>query len=285
MTAQNSMTGFHLTPGAILFLLLHVACLGVFFVSPTATALMLCAATFCVRKFGITAGFHRFFSHRSFKTSRVFQFLLAFAGGMSAQKGALWWAAHHRHHHQHSDTEEDVHSVKQHGFYWAHVGWVLSDEFHGYDGARIKDFARFPELVFLNRFHFIPPICLAAVCLAVGGLPGFFWGFCVSTVLLYHSTFAINSLCHLFGSQRYVTGDASRNSLILALLTFGEGWHNNHHRYPFSARQGFVWWEIDVTYYVLCALRAVGIIWDVKEPPASLLQGERQQPEPVHAES
>jgi len=275
MNNSKSLGRLHVTAGAILFLLLHVTCLGLFFVPLDMVGLTLGIASFCARKFAITAGYHRYFSHRSFKTSRIVQFLFAFVGGMAAQKGALWWAAHHRHHHQHSDQMDDVHSVRQKGLYWAHLGWVLSSEFHDFDKSRIKDFMGFPELVLLSRFHFVPPLCLAALLIAVDGMQGFLWGFCVSTVLLYHSTFAINSLCHILGRQRYVTGDDSRNSFLLALLTFGEGWHNNHHRYPASARQGFFWWEVDLSYYLLCALRRAGIVWDINKPPRSLLELSR----------
>jgi stearoyl-CoA desaturase (delta-9 desaturase) len=257
----------------VFFFLIHALALAAFFVKPTALALILCVVLFLVRKFGITGGFHRYFSHRTFKTSRLGQFALAFLGGSAAQKGALWWAAHHRHHHQHSDEPEDIHSVKQHGFYWAHVGWILSDEYEEYDPSRVKDLTRYPELVWLDKYHFVPPLTLAAFCAVVGGWPGFLWGFCLSTVILYHTTFAINSLCHLFGRKRFETGESSRNSWILALVTLGEGWHNNHHHYPHSTRQGFRWWEIDVTYYVLRALQALRLIHGIKEPPRELKTG------------
>lgn len=246
------------------------------FVKPDVLSVSLCAGLFLIRKFGITGGFHRYFSHRSFKTSRWFQFVLAWLGGMSAQKGALWWAAHHRHHHQHSDQEEDIHSVKQQGFYWAHVGWILSSEYGDYDTKRVKDLTKFPELVWIDKFHFVPPLVLAIVCYLVGGLPGFLWGFCLSTVILYHTTFAINSLCHLVGGRRYETGESSRNSFIMAILTLGEGWHNNHHYYPHCARQGFFWWEIDPTYYVLKLLKLVGIVHEIKEPSKHVVAGSNQ---------
>jgi stearoyl-CoA desaturase (Delta-9 desaturase) len=262
-----------ITVGAVFFFIIHALAVAAFFVKPTLLALVLCAGLFLVRKFGITGGFHRYFSHRSFKTSRLGQFALAFLGGSAAQKGALWWAAHHRHHHQHSDEPEDVHSVKQHGFYWAHVGWILSNEYHDYDQTRVKDLTRFPELVWLDKFHFVPPITLAALCALAGGWAGFLWGFCLSTVILYHTTFAINSLCHLFGRKRFETGESSKNSWLLALVTLGEGWHNNHHRYPHSTRQGFRWWEIDMTYYVLRVMQFMHLIHGIKEPPCELKSG------------
>lgn len=273
---------FQLTAGAVLFFGIHVLALAAFFVKPDLTAVLLCLALFLIRKFGITGGYHRYFSHRSYKTSRWFQYVLAWLGGMSAQKGALWWAAHHRHHHQHSDQEEDIHSVKQQGFYWAHVGWILAPDYNDYDSKRVKDLTKFPELVFIDKYHFIPPVALAIVTFllgllvtgtAAGGLTYFLWGFCLSTVILYHTTFAINSFCHLLGSRRYETGESSRNSFILAILTLGEGWHNNHHYYPHCARQGFFWWEFDPTYYVIKLLKAVRIVHEIKEPTKRVLDG------------
>jgi len=274
---------FQLTTGGTLFFGIHALAISAFFVKPDLSAVLLCVGLFLVRKFGITGGYHRYFSHRSFKTSRWFQFVLAWLGGMSAQKGALWWAAHHRHHHQHSDQEDDIHSVKQQGFYWAHVGWILAPDYNDYDAKRVKDLTKFPELVFIDKYHFIPPMVLALATYifgllmtgtAMGGMTYFLWGFCLSTVILYHTTFAINSFCHLLGSTRYQTGESSKNSFILAILTLGEGWHNNHHYYPHCARQGFFWWEIDPTYYVIKLLKAVGIVHEIKEPTAKVLAGK-----------
>lgn len=274
---------FQLTAGGILFFGIHALAFSAFFVKPDLTAILLCIGLFLIRKFGITGGYHRYFSHRSFKTSRWFQFVLAWLGGMSAQKGALWWAAHHRHHHQHSDQEDDIHSVKQQGFYWAHVGWILAPDYNDYDAKRVKDLTKFPELVFIDKFHFIPPMCLALATYvfgllmtgtAMGGLTYFLWGFCLSTVILYHTTFAINSFCHLLGSRRYETGESSKNSFILAILTLGEGWHNNHHYYPHCARQGFFWWEIDPTYYVIKFLKLIRVVHEIKEPSARVIEGK-----------
>ena len=260
-------------PGS-LFILVHLACFAVFWTGIDMKAALLCAFMFFVRKFGITGAFHRYFSHRSYKTSRFFQFCLAFLGGAAAQKGALWWAAHHRHHHRHSDTEDDLHSAKLEGFYWSHVGWVLSPEYEEYDSNVVKDLNKFPELVWLDKWIFIPPVAAAVFCFLVHGWMGLVVGFFISTVILYHTTFAINSLCHMFGSRRYETGEESKNSLWLALLTMGEGWHNNHHHYPLSARQGFFWYEIDLTYYVLLTLEKLGIVWDLQAPPKRMLQPE-----------
>jgi stearoyl-CoA desaturase (delta-9 desaturase) len=262
----------YFSPGALLFFIIHLLAASAFFMKPEPWMLVLAVGLFLIRKFGITGGYHRYFSHRSYKTSRWFQFVLAWLGGMSAQKGALWWAAHHRHHHQHSDQAEDIHSVKQQGFYWAHVGWILAPDYESFDAKRVKDLTKFPELVFLNTYHFIPPLVLALTCWWLGGLTAFLWCFCVSTVVLYHTTFFINSLCHMLGKRRYETGESSKNSLILALVTLGEGWHNNHHYYQHCARQGFRWWEIDITYYVLKVLGWLRIVHDIKEPPKHVVE-------------
>jgi stearoyl-CoA desaturase (delta-9 desaturase) len=263
---------FHVSVAGILFILMHVACLAVLWTGIDWKAAMLCAAMFLTRKFGITGAFHRYFSHRSYKTSRVFQFCLAFLGGAAAQKGALWWAAQHRHHHKHSDTPKDIHSAKLEGFYWSHIGWVLSDEYDEYNPDAIRDLVKYPELGWLDRWIFLPPVTFALFCFLVHGWMGLVVGFFISTVLLYHTTFAINSLCHMFGTRRYETSEESRNSLWLALLTLGEGWHNNHHHYPLSCRQGFFWWEVDITYYALLGLEKLDLIWDLKVPPAHILR-------------
>jgi stearoyl-CoA desaturase (delta-9 desaturase) len=232
---------------------------------------------FWARMFGVTAGYHRYFSHRTFKTSRVMQFLLAVLAQSSSQRGALWWAAHHRDHHKYSDTERDLHSPKQHGFWHAHIGW-LQDQNDGTDYKRVKDLARFPELVILNKLWWLPPLALAAGVTAIWGLPGLLIGFSLSTVALWHATFTINSLSHVWGKRRYATTDTSRNNWVLALLTMGEGWHNNHHHFMGSARQGFFWWEFDASYYILRAMSSLGLVWDIKEPPARVYEAQPAVP-------
>jgi len=220
------------------------------------------------RIFFVTGAYHRYFSHRSYKTSRWFQFVLAFGATATGQKGPLWWAAHHRIHHKLSDAPGDLHSVVQQGFWWAHHGWILARDLEDTDLSTIKDFTKYPELVWLNRWWMLPPLAVAALTYALGGFEVFVWGFCVSQVLCWHGTFTINSLSHLWGRRRYATDDHSRNNFVLALITLGEGWHNNHHHYQVAARQGFYWWEIDGTYYVLKLLAAVGLIWDLHGVPA-----------------
>jgi stearoyl-CoA desaturase (delta-9 desaturase) len=229
--------------------------------------LALAFALYAVRLFGITAGYHRYFSHRAFKTSRAFQFALAWLGASSAQKGPLWWAAHHRDHHRYSDGPDDIHSPLARGFWWSHVGWILATRYDETKLDRVRDLAKYPELRWLDRWQMVPPVVLAAVLFLAGGLPALLWGFFVSTVFLWHGTFVINSLAHVIGRRRYETDDGSRNSFVLALITFGEGWHNNHHFYASTANQGFFWWEIDISYYALRALSVVGVVWDLRVPP------------------
>ncbi|MEM9074570.1 MAG: acyl-CoA desaturase [Myxococcota bacterium] len=267
-------------PGSAAFVACHLAIFGAIYSGVTWQAAVACVVLIFVRLWGVTAGYHRYFSHRTFKTSRVFQFILAFLAQSSAQKGALWWAAHHRRHHKHSDQEGDLHSPVREGFWYSHLGWLFVDgsEITEYD--RIRDFARYPELVWLNKFHLVPPTLLAVGLLYWLGLPGLFIGFFLSTVLLWHITFTINSLAHVYGKRRFETTDDSRNSMFLGLLTLGEGWHNNHHRYQSSARNGFYWWEIDVTYYVLKMLSWVGIVWNLRPVPEKVLaEGRRRDRE------
>jgi stearoyl-CoA desaturase (Delta-9 desaturase) len=249
------------------FVLMHVAALGCLFVGTTPRAMVLAVVLYLVRMWAVTAGYHRYFAHRSFKTSRVFQFVLAVLAQTGAQRGCLWWASHHRGHHKHADTQGDLHSPVVYGFWHAHVGWLLEDNPET-RFERVRDLAKYPELVWIDRHFYIPIVALALMCLAIAGLPGLFMGFFVSTVFLWHVTFLINSIGHILGTRRYNTPDRSRNNVLLALLTFGEGWHNNHHHSPSSARNGFRWWEIDITWYVLRLLEAFGIVWDLRPAPA-----------------
>ena len=278
--------GFNFTLAGVFFIANHLAGFAVFWTGINLDAVGLCLFMFFIRKFGITGGFHRYFSHRSYKTSRWFQFCLAFLGGAAAQKGALWWAAHHRHHHVHSDKPDDVHSPAQHGFFWSHMGWFMSHKHFAADLSRVKDLLKYPELRFLDRFDVAVPIALGVGVFLLGVLlkhvaPGLHtsgwqmlvWGFFISTVAVYHGTYTINSLSHVFGRQRYRTGDSSRNNPWLALITLGEGWHNNHHHYPASVRQGFYWWEFDVTFYMLKLMSFFGVIWDLKAVPAAVRDG------------
>jgi stearoyl-CoA desaturase (delta-9 desaturase) len=249
---------------------LHLACLLALFVAPTATDLWLCAGLFFARMFGITGGYHRYFAHRAYRTGRVFQAVLAVLGASALQKGPLWWAAGHRRHHRYSDKPGDMHSPRE-GFWYAHQGWIFDHRWGETEIESIRDFARYPELVWLNRWHLLPPVATALLCFAIGGGSGLLYGFAVSTVLLWHTTYSINSLAHIWGRRRYETGDDSRNNWLLGILTLGEGWHNNHHHYMASARQGFFWWEIDVTYYLLRGLQSLGVVWELREPSARVV--------------
>jgi stearoyl-CoA desaturase (Delta-9 desaturase) len=232
----------------------------------------LAVAFYVVRMFAVTGGYHRYFSHRTYKTSRVFQFLLALLGTSATQKGPIWWASAHRRHHKYSDTENDVHSPKQRGFWYSHMGWWLGRDHEETDWSQVRDLAKFPELLFLEKWHVLGVVTCMGVATAMRGFDGFLWGYVVSTCFLLHGTFTINSLCHVYGSRRYETTDTSRNNLWLALLTMGEGWHNNHHHYMNSANQGFYWWEIDVSYYILKGLEKVGLIWDVRKAPMDIVE-------------
>lgn len=271
------------------FIILHLGCFAVFWVGWSWTAVAIAVGLYLVRMFAITAFYHRYFAHRTFRTSRLAQFAFAVLGNSAMQRGPLWWASVHRHHHKHSDQEEDLHSPGVSGFLWSHIGWITSNRNRPTEYDRIKDLTKFPELVWLNRCDQLVPWLFGGLLWLTGWLleryaPGlgtngpqlFVWGFFISTVVLLHGTLCINSLAHVFGKKRFKTSDESRNSLLLALVTLGEGWHNNHHRYAHSARQGFYWWEIDISYYVLRALAAVGIVWDLKPVPASVYEEARQ---------
>lgn len=232
-----------------------------------------CAALYVVRMFGVTGGYHRYFSHRTYKTSRFGQFVLAFLAESSSQRGVLWWAAHHRHHHRYSDQPNDVHSPKHDGFWYSHMGWLYhkNDKTHM---ERVRDLSKYPELRFLNRYWLLPPVLLGTVMFLAGGLDGLLIGFMLSTTLLWHGTFTINSLSHVWGKRPFQTTDTSRNNPFLALITLGEGWHNNHHHHMHSTRQGFLWWQFDITYMILKVLARLGLVWQLREPPEHLMRAQ-----------
>jgi len=262
------------------FIILHIGCLGVIWTGWSWAAVITAGVLYVVRMFAITGLYHRYFCHRAYKTSRPVQFLFALLGLTAVQRGPLWWAAVHRHHHAHSDEDVDAHSPVCKGFLWSHVGWLTSSRNFPTDYKKVRDLEKFPELVFLNRFDLIGPFLLIGGLAVFGAVleslaPGLgtnawqmiVWGFFISTTVLFHATCAINSFAHTLGGKRFDTGDESRNSLILALVTLGEGWHNNHHQYQSSARQGFYWWEIDISYYIIRTLGALGIVWDIRSVP------------------
>jgi len=256
---------------------LHVGAIyGAFALGISWAAVAWCVAMYATRMFFITGVYHRYFSHRTYKTSRWFQFVLAAFAMMTAQKGVLWWAGHHRRHHKHSDTDLDVHSPLFGGFWWSHFGWMMGRDFEGTDAGVVKDFMKYPELRALEKLWFIVPVAVGVAAYLLGGWFGLVWAFAVPQVLSWHGTFTMNSLSHVWGSRRYNSGDDSRNNPVLALITLGEGWHNNHHHYQASARQGFFWWEVDITYYILRGLQLVGLIWDVRGVPEHVRAGTRK---------
>ena len=262
------------------FLAVHVVPLAAVITGITARAVVLFMVLYGTRMFFVTAGYHRYFAHRSYRVSRPVQAVLAFGGTTAAQKGPLWWAAHHRAHHRHTDQPGDVHSPGD-GFWWSHVGWVLSDRHKEPDWRLVADWARVPELRWLDRHDWVGPWAIAIVSVLVGGWSGLVVGFFASTVALWHATFAVNSIAHLFGRRRYDTPDTSRNSALVAVATFGEGWHNNHHRFPAAARQGHAWWELDLTYLALRLLAAAGLARDLRPVPAlALVPTRRRQGRP-----
>ena len=267
--ADNEIDYYRIFP----FIFLHLGCFLVFFVGISPVAVLVALILYFVRVFAITAFYHRYFSHRAFRTSRAWQLVFAILGASAAQRGPLWWAAHHRNHHRHPDMLADHHSPKQHGFWTSHIKWFLFTKNFATNTKLIPDLMKFPELIFLDRFDVIVPAVLGIVLFFIGfalnyfyplletnGLQFVVWGFFISTIAVMHTTFSINSLAHLFGTRRYKTKDHSRNNFWLAIFSLGEGWHNNHHHFSSSARQGFFWWEIDITYYILKLMSFVGII-------------------------
>ncbi len=285
-TTSNQLSWDQVLP----FLFMHLAIIGVFWVGFSWIALCIAVSLYFIRMFAITAFYHRYFSHKHFKTSRLVQAIFAFIGASAAQRGPLWWASHHRQHHSAADQAEDPHSPRQSGFLWSHTLWFLSPKNFATREHKIQDFAKYPELKWLDRFDIVAPISLVLSLYLLGlflnsyypdlntsGGQLVIWGFFISTVVLYHATYTINSLAHKFGTRRFETKDDSRNNMALAIITLGEGWHNNHHYYSGSVRQGFVWWEIDMTFYLLKLMSWLGLVWDLKPIPQKIRQQMKQQ--------
>jgi stearoyl-CoA desaturase (delta-9 desaturase) len=275
-------------PRSVPFILMHVAAVAVFWVGTSPVAVLIAIGLYALRMFAITGFYHRYFSHKAFRTSRLVQFFFAMVGASAVQRGPIWWSSHHRHHHVHADEIDDAHSPVQHGFFWSHVGWFLCRINFNARSELVKDWLRYPELRFLDRFDTVVPALLAVslyglgVWLSIGrpdlgtnGPQMLVWGFVISTLALYHATFTVNSLAHVWGQRRYSTRDASRNNAVLAFFTLGEGWHNNHHHYPAAARQGFFWWEVDPTYYLLKLMETLGLVWELKALPEGLRERRR----------
>jgi len=281
MTSESDADDVHddiIYPSTIPFILVHLGCFAAIWTGVTWQALAICITLYWLRIFAIGAGYHRYFSHRSYSTSRAFQFVLAFMSQTTTQKSVIWWASKHRHHHLYSDTGHDVHSPRHHGFIYSHLGWIFSRKHDGPDMAKVADLTRYPELMWLHKVEVLPAVLLAGLCYLVAGWSGLVVGFLWSTVLVYHATFCINSLAHVSGRKRYVTGDDSRNNWLLAIFTMGEGWHNNHHAFPTSARHGLRWWEIDFSYYIIRLLELCRLAWNVRVPSAESIVSRRRQP-------
>lgn len=261
---------------SIPFFIVHaIGIVGPFFTGISKVAVVVALSLYFIRMFFVTGIGHRYFSHKSYRVMvcpKVTQGLMAFLFTTCVQKGAVWWASHHRHHHKHSDKPEDVHSRKLRGLYWSHIGWILCPKYHSTNEKLVGDLKKYPELMFFERFHLLGPVVLAVLCAILGLWLGPQWGtswiqmlvvgFFTSTVLLWHGTFAINSFAHMIGSQRFNTGDESRNSFFLAILTLGEGWHNNHHHAQNREAQALMWWEypFDVTHCIIRIAELAGFV-------------------------
>lgn len=290
MSRTSTRGDFDFNPSVgVLWIAIHLACLGVFVTGVEARDVVLCAGSFFLRMFGLTIGYHRYFAHRTFKTSRAMQLVLALLAILAMQRGPLWWAETHRAHHRHTDSPDDIHSPRHRGFLYAHCGWFMDRKHARTNLAKVGDLARFPELVWLDdwRVYLLPMGLFILGLYAFGGPRAVLWGFAVSTVLLFQITHWIQSFSHTLGGyRRCPTRDDSRNHLLVGLLTLGE-WHNNHHYYPSSARQGYAWWELDIGYWILRALALVGLVWDVRVPPADVLATQpslADEASPVHGE-
>jgi stearoyl-CoA desaturase (delta-9 desaturase) len=257
----------------------HIACFAFIYTGVSFVAVMTAFAMYVIRGIGVTGGYHRLLAHRAFKTSRFVQFLFALAGSLAVQGGPIWWVSHHRSHHRDTDTDEDIHSPVTRGMWKAHMGWMITDEAFNENGANSRDLHKFAELKFLQRYY-VWLVVLEMIGLfgfgsiwawvfpesGTSGLQMLVWGFFISTVFTWHVTFMVNSVCHRYGSQPYDTKDASTNNVFVGVLGFGEGWHNNHHYYPNSARHGLRWWQLDTTWWLIRLLQVLGIVSEPKLP-------------------
>jgi stearoyl-CoA desaturase (delta-9 desaturase) len=272
----------------IIFWIVQASAILVFFVPFTWGLVGLWAASHFLRAIGLTLAFHRYFAHRAFQMNRAARFVWTAIGTAAMQKGPLWWAGHHVNHHRFADREGDPHSPAVSGVYYAHVGWFLNDARHQRVEANnpvLRDFSTVPEIAFLDKYFFLPPLALAIAMFAAGGMTWLVWGFCLPTVTLAHATFAINTINHMFGSRRFDTIDESRNNAVTAFFAVGEGWHNNHHRYQRAARNGFYWWEFDITWYVIRLMGALGLAWDIQPVPRRIYEEARAAKERRAAQS
>jgi fatty-acid desaturase len=230
-------------------------------------AFLTAVALYVLTGLGITVGYHRLLAHRAFRATPAVTRVLATMGSLALQGGPLRWVADHRQHHFHSDSDGDPHDIAR-GLFFAHVGWVFYVFPKDYDERRIRqqtrDLCRDPYLVWLEKYDFLPGFVLGGALLLAGGFPYFLWGFCARLVFLYHSTWLVNSACHSWGYRSFETAPGTNNWLV-ALLAFGEGWHNNHHAWPSSARHGLKPWEVDVSWALITALKKLRLAWGITQ--------------------
>jgi stearoyl-CoA desaturase (delta-9 desaturase) len=264
---------------AIVLALFHIGAVAALFMfSWKAFAVALALHWICVG-FGISLGYHRLHTHRSYTVPKIVDYFFAVCGALTLEGGPIFWVATHRIHHQKSDQPGDPHSPRD-GAFWAHVGWILFGETNHNNTKKLSKYA--PDLakdrfyVWLNNWHWVPMVILAVALFAWGGLPMLLWGIALRVVVGLHATWMINSATHMFGTRRFATRDDSRNSLWIALLTFGEGWHNNHHAHPSSARHGLTWYEFDISWVTLRLMRAVGLARNIKVAKINSQMAERE---------
>lgn len=282
---ENRVTAAQKQARAVLvgMAIFHLGCFGVIWTGVSPAALTVALALYVVRGFGVTAGYHRLLAHRSFSTGRPVQFLLALAGSLATQGGPLWWVAHHRSHHRYTETEKDIHSPRTQGFWRSHIGWMLSAESFRENGANARDLYRVPELKFLQQ-HYAWIVLgqgvaiyglgegLAALGVQTSGAQMLVWAYFIATVALWHATFMVNSVCHLWGSRPFDAEDTSTNNWLVALLALGEGWHNNHHKFAYSARHGLEWWQFDLTWLLLRGMEKLGLVSELRLPRPRMLE-------------
>jgi len=274
----------------IALIIVHLVSLLGFYTGISWTAFVAFLGLYIIRGLGITMGYHRYFAHKSFKTNRFFQFILGLMGSMAVQGGILWWVSHHREHHRYTETEDDIHSPVAHGFWQSHIGWLTNKKAFNAPKIRANDFAKIPEIKFLQKQYVFIQVLQVLGLFSLGsylqaafpqletsGAQLLVWGFFINTVALWHSTFAVNSICHVWGKEPYEANDTSKNNFIVALLAFGEGWHNNHHKFATSARHGLEWWQFDMTFITLRFLEAFGIVSHLKIPTQEQLAAKRQK--------
>lgn len=224
---------------------------------------------------GVGMGYHRLLTHRGYKTPKWVEYFLTVCATLALEGGPFFWVAVHRLHHQNSDKAGDPHSPRDGGF-WAHMGWIMTGRVMHNGSAELLPYV--PDLrkdrfhTWISKWHWVPITILGLLILALGGWPYLMWGIFFRTVIGLHATWLVNSATHIWGSQRFPTGDTSTNSFWVAMLTFGEGWHNNHHAHPQSARHGLAWYEFDLNWYGISALRMLGLAWDIKLPRSQPLE-------------